>query len=55
MHYVLPAAQSLRNLYALSSERVWFALATIGGLLLAEKAISALLTLGAPELHLMGY
>ena len=55
MNYVLPAAKGLRNLYTLSSDRVWFALATIGGLLLAEKAIDALMTHSMQELHLLGY
>ena len=40
MHLVLPATQGLRSLYALSSERLWFALATLGGLVLAGASAS---------------
>ena len=43
MHLVLPATQGLRSLYALSSERLWFALATLGGLVLAGELVEIIL------------
>ena len=37
MHYVLPAARGLRQLYALSSDRLWFTVAVLVSLLVATE------------------
>lgn len=37
MHLVVPAVHSVRTLYALNSDRVWFALAVIAGLIVAAE------------------
>ena len=53
MSQVLPAAaQSLRSLYRLGSDRLWFALAVLAGLILAGELVSLLAfpVLPAPEL-----
>ena len=53
MSQVLPAAaQSLRSLYRLGSDRLWFGLAVLTGLILAGEIVSLLAyqTVPAPEL-----
>lgn len=37
MQHVLPVARSLRTLYALSSDRLWVALAVLGALVVAAE------------------
>ncbi|MCW1932776.1 hypothetical protein [Pararhodobacter zhoushanensis] len=51
MHLVLPAAQGLRTLYALSSERLWFSLAVVAGLVLAAELAELILLLNAPMIE----
>ncbi|MFN4098789.1 MAG: hypothetical protein ACK4GT_03335 [Pararhodobacter sp.] len=55
MNHVLPAARGLHTLYALSSEKLWFALAVAGGLILAGELVEAFLLLDAPRLDRFGY
>ncbi len=55
MHLVLPTAQSLRSLYALSSERLWFTLAVIGGLILAGELVEMLLLLNVAPVETLGF
>ncbi|MCB1388852.1 MAG: hypothetical protein KDK12_06880 [Rhodobacteraceae bacterium] len=54
MHLVLPATQGLRSLYALSSERLWFALATLGGLVLAGELVEIILLMNLPPVEMLG-
>jgi len=55
MHLVLPAARSLRSLYSLGAERLWFALAVMGGLILAGEVLELAMMLQHPPLDLLGY
>lgn len=48
MQLVLPAARSLRTLYTLASDKLWFAIAILSGFLFASKIASLLLTSTAP-------
>jgi len=43
MHYVLPAARGLRQLYALSSDRLWFTVAVLVSLLVATELAEVLM------------
>jgi hypothetical protein len=54
MHLVLPATRGLRNLYALSSERLWFALATVVGLVVAAELVEVILLLNVPPVEMLG-
>jgi|TARA_R110002124_G_scaffold106467_21_gene258405 hypothetical protein len=51
MHHVIPAAQGLRTAYVLMSDRIWFALAVIGCLLVANKLADLLVTRAVPVLE----
>ncbi|MCB1360211.1 MAG: hypothetical protein H6899_04915 [Rhodobacter sp.] len=44
------APRSLRALYAISSERLWFGLAVLAGLVLAGELVEAILILSTPTL-----
>lgn len=54
MHLVLPATRSLRNLYALSSDRFWFILATVAGLIAAGEVVELLLMQNLPPVDMLG-
>lgn len=54
MHLVLPATKGFRQLYALSSERLWFALATIAGLILAGELVELILLMNVPQIEMLG-
>jgi hypothetical protein len=54
MHLVIPAARSLRTLYSLSSERFWFALAVLLGLIVAGELVELILLWGIGELPVPG-
>ena len=59
MHFVLPAQfrpvrHGLRNLYSLSSERFWFALATIAGLVLAAELVELIMLMNLPQVEMLG-
>jgi hypothetical protein len=54
MHHVYPAARGLRTLYALSSDRLWFALAVAAGLVLAVE-VGELLILSQMPLDQGGF
>ncbi|GAB1379983.1 hypothetical protein [Pararhodobacter aggregans] len=54
MNLVLPATRSLRNLYALSSDRLWFLLATVAGLVVAGELVEILLTHNLPSMEILG-
>ncbi len=49
-----PVNSGLRNLYALSSERFWFALATIAGLVLAGELVELFMIMNLPEVQMLG-
>lgn len=49
MQLVLPATRGLRTVYALSSERLWIALAIIAGLILATELVEMILLQGVPD------
>lgn len=55
MHIVLPAARGLRTLYSLSSDRLWFALAVVAGLILAGELVQLILSTGAPIIEGVSY
>ncbi|MCA0205101.1 hypothetical protein [Pararhodobacter sp.] len=55
MPLVLPATRSLRNLYALSSDRLWFLLATVIGLAVAGELVEILLLQDSPPIELLGF
>jgi len=55
MNHVLPAVHGLRALYSLSSEKLWFALAVAGGLILAGELVEIFLLHNAPSMDLMGF
>ncbi|MCA2010222.1 hypothetical protein [Pararhodobacter sp. CCB-MM2] len=55
MHIVLPAARSLRSLYVLGSDRLWFTLAVAGGLILAGELVQLLLLNSLPPIEVIGY
>ncbi|MCB1404990.1 MAG: hypothetical protein KDK01_01700 [Rhodobacteraceae bacterium] len=52
MQTILPAARGLRTLYALSSDKLWFALAILACLLIAGEVAERAMSLDAP--HFMG-
>lgn len=54
MHLVVPAARSLRTLYSLSSERFWFALAVLLGLVVAGELVEMILLWGLGDGPLPG-
>lgn len=54
MHLVLPATKGLRLIYWLESERFWFALATIGGLVLAGEVVELILLMNVPPVEMPG-
>jgi len=49
MHHVWPAARGMRTLYSLSSDRLWFALAVVTCLLLADALIERVASQVAPQ------
>ncbi|MCL4674657.1 MAG: hypothetical protein KJZ59_01185 [Pararhodobacter sp.] len=49
MQHVLPAARGLRTLYALTSDKLWFALAVITCLLIAGELAERALDTEAPN------
>jgi len=51
MHYVLPATQGLRTAYALMSDRLWFGLAVIASLLVANKLTDLFMEQAVPVLE----
>lgn len=51
MQLVHPAARQLRTLYSLSSERLWFTLAVVAGLILAVEIVELILLHDLPELR----
>lgn len=51
MDFVLPAAQGLRTLYALSIDRLWFALAVIAGLMLAAELAEVVWAMQTPAVE----
>ncbi|WP_165814447.1 hypothetical protein [Pararhodobacter oceanensis] len=51
MDYVLPAARGLRTLYALSIDRLWFALAVIAGLMIAAELAELFWAMQAPSVE----
>ena len=48
MNSILPAAQGLRTIYHLSSERLWFALAVVAGLVIAAELVELILLQRVP-------
>ena len=55
MNLVLPAAQGLRTLYMLSSERLWFALAVVAGLVIAAEVAELILLLKTPVIEPLAF
>jgi hypothetical protein len=51
MQHVLPAARSLRTVYALWSDRLWFAVAILSCLILAGELAGRMLATSAPLYH----
>jgi|GEM_PF-2413753 len=51
MQHVLPAARGLRTLYALASDKLWFALAVITCMLLAGEVAEFVILNSVPNLE----
>lgn len=48
MQHVLPSVRGLRTLYALSADRIWFALAVVACLLIASEIADRVVLNSAP-------
>lgn len=55
MSFLVPAARGLRNLYALSSEQIWFLLAVLAGLILAAELVEVILLMNLPAVEQIGF